>query len=166
MATIRIRFVANTGWAAHGIRAAQLGYPYTHVDVAQPDGLLGAHLEGGVQVRPVGYDTRAAARERWIALDVAPAVADAFDGFLRAQLGAPYDIGAITDFAWAALSGEGSAHPPGAWRDPDRWFCSELVAAALVHAGVLPGALADEARHVTPQCLMFAVAAIGRVAAA
>ncbi len=163
MTVIRIRFVAAPSLISAAIRAAQLGFPYTHVDVEQRDGLLGAHLDG-VKLRPRGYDAGPLTRERWIDLDVADGVAAAFDAFLRQQLGKPYDLGVAEDFAWAAVAGEGARQPPGAWRDPDRWFCSELVAAALVHAGMLPGELADDARPVTPQCLLFAVAAIGRAA--
>lgn len=46
--------------------------------------------------------------------------------FALSQLGKPYD--------WAAAL----AIPLGRdWQNPDAWFCSELVAASLVHAGLL-----------------------------
>lgn len=42
----------------------------------------------------------------------------------RTQIGKPYDFSAILGMALNRN-----------WRDEDRWFCSELVAAAFEHAG-------------------------------
>ena len=160
MTTLRIRFVTTTSLASSTIRAAQLGWPYTHVDVAVPGGYLGAHLAGGVAVRPIGYDAGAGARERFFDIEVGEAAAAAFHAYLAAQLGKPYDLAAIADFAKAILYHPDRERAPGAWLEPDRWFCSELATAALIHAGLFAGTLAADARQVTPQNLAFALSAI------
>ena len=174
MATLRIRFVNAGGVSSAIIRAAQLGFLYTHVDVAVPGGYLGAHARGGVAIRPAGYDG-ARAIERFFELDVTEAQAEHFNDFLRSQLGKPYDLSAIGDFALAAIGIRFRVAAPGDWRDHARWFCSELVVAALIDAGilVLPADLFD-ARHISPEnaalvigCLLFArvAPACGAVAA-
>ena len=127
-----------------------------------PGGYLGAHLRGGVAVRPVGYEADPTIGERFIQLEVDAAAAATFHAYLRAQVGKPYDVDAILDFAKACLVHPAQLRPEGAWADPERWFCSELVAAALIHAGVFPAGLAAGARHVTPQNLAFALSATTR----
>ena len=164
MATLRLRFVTCSNLASSTIRAAQLGWPYTHVDVVVPGGYLGARLAGGVAVRPIGYDAGAGTRERFFTVAVDEAAAEAFHAYLAAQVGKPYDLAAIADFAKAVLYHSDRERAPGAWLEPDRWFCSELAAAALIHAGILAG-LAAEARQVTPQNLAFALSAIAAPAA-
>lgn len=164
MPTIRVRLVANGGPAGGFIRAAQLGWPYTHVDAAIDGAYLGAHLVGGVALRPIGYDAAGALAERFYELEIGADAAAAFRAYLLAQLGKSYDLEAIAAFAGSAFVHPGIARSEGAWLEPDRWFCSELVAAALIHAGVFPHELAASARHVTPQNLAFALSAVGRVA--
>ena len=157
---IRVRLVAGTDLVARAIRAAQLGFAYTHAEVETPAGYLGAHASGGVAVRPIGYDAGHVAGERLLELDVEAAAETACRAYLADQLGKPYDFVAIADFARDAFL---DARREGAWLEPDRWFCSELVAAALVHAGVVDRALAASARHVTPQNLAFALSPIARL---
>ncbi len=160
MTTLRIRFVTSANAMSNAIRAAQLGWPFTHVEVAVEGGYLGAHLNGGVAVRPIGYDAGATMLERFFTIDIGEAQAIAFHAYLRAQVGKSYDFDAIIDFAKAFLVHPEQLRPEGAWTEPDRWFCSELVAAALIQAGVFPAGLAADARHVTPQNLAFALSAM------
>ena len=151
MATLRIRFVNAGGLSSAIIRAAQLGFLYTHVDVEVPGGYLGAHARGGVAIRPAGYDG-ARAIDRFFELDVTEAQAERFHAFLRSQLGKPYDLSAIGDFALSAIGIRFRVSAPSDWSDHARWFCSELLMAALIYAGILtlPAGLVD-ARHITPE---------------
>jgi len=73
----------------------------------------------------------------------------AFWSFLLAQLGKPYDKLAIVAFAFNRD-----------WRSEGSWYCSELQAATLEHAGVLkPGYL--KASKITPVMLLERISALG-----
>ena len=61
--------------------------------------------------------------------------------FLGQQVGKPYD--------WSGLFGFVSNRD---WEDPDKWFCSELVAAGLVQVGV--SLLSEKPARVTPRDLL------------
>jgi hypothetical protein len=69
---------------------------------------------------------------------------------LREQIGKPYDTLAIVAFA---LDRD--------WRSPDAWFCDELVAAGLEHAG-LAHKLAPQINCVNVRDLYLVVSAIAR----
>jgi hypothetical protein len=73
----------------------------------------------------------------------------AFYRFLRSQLGRPYDQAAIWAFAFN--------HD---WHEMDSWICSELQAAALEAAGILPK-LFEEVNKITPVALANVVSAAG-----
>jgi hypothetical protein len=72
--------------------------------------------------------------------------------FLREQVGKPYDTLAIVAFA---LDRD--------WRSTDAWFCDELVAAGLEHAGVVHK-LAPSVNRVDVRDLYLVVSAIATVA--
>ena len=72
----------------------------------------------GVRIRPAGY-------RKWVrrvVFEVPATFAQelAWQAFLIAQVGKPYDGEAILAFAFGRD-----------WREPDSWICSELQAAAL-----------------------------------
>jgi hypothetical protein len=69
--------------------------------------------------------------------------------FLREQQDLPYDKPAIFGFA-----------ADRDWRDPNSWFCSELVAAALEYANIVPR-LHAPANKITPVALGLAMSAAG-----
>lgn len=61
---IRIRFVTGNDWISDGIRLYEHDGWATHAEAVMPDGsLLGAHLKGGVEIRPAGYDKATMTRE-------------------------------------------------------------------------------------------------------
>ena len=158
MTVLRIRFVNAGGVSSAIIRAAQLGFVYTHVEAVVPRGYLGAHPRGGVAIRPVGYDGPRAI-ERFFDLEVTADQAKRYSDFLRHQLGKGYDYAAIVDFALAAVGiHRGAAGAP--WRDLKRWDCSALITAALIHAGILPAGFVADARYVTPECCAMAIGAL------
>ena len=148
---ICLRFVSGADALSAAIRAGEYGFWANHVEALMPEGtLLGAHVDGGVQARPRGYDKASTLREVYLDLPAPDAQADAFHAFLRAQLGKPYDITAI-----AALVAERD------WTTPDAWFCSELQAAALRAAGWFASDLATAFAKITPRDLLLILS--GRV---
>jgi hypothetical protein len=142
--TAQIRFVTCDDIVSAAIRGAEYGFWASHVEALMPDGkLLGAHYDGGVLERDVGYDAGIMARELYVPLPM-PADREAkFYDFLRSQLGKAYDVEAI-----AAIVSQRD------WRAPDSWFCSELQAAALEACGYLPTLAADVAK-ITPRDLLL-----------
>lgn len=153
---ITLRFVTTRGNpVSEGIRAFEYGYWATHVEALMPEGtLLGAHADGGVMARPHDYDKGEFTEERYVPLPASPEQADAFHAFLRAQVGKPYDFVAI---AGIALGRD--------WQSDDKWFCSELIAAALCHCGIFPPRLATEFNHVTPRDVLLIVSGLVKLAA-
>ena len=143
---ITLRFVGGNDTIAGLIRAGSYGYWATHVEALMPDGtLLGAHWQGGVQMRLHDYDAGKFEREEYVeGLGWTRSTEDVFYTFLYGQIGKPYDMKVIEAIAASALIGERD------WRAPDSWICSELIAAALEAAGWLPK-LATDVNHLTPR---------------
>lgn len=147
---IRLRWVTCDDVISAGIRAAEYGFWASHVEAVMPDGTyLGAHADGGVQARPSHYDAGKFTKEQFVDIPVSQEQESAFNSFLRAQVGKPYDLTAIAAF----VAGRD-------WREPDSWFCSELQAAALEACGFFT-TLATEVNHITPRDLLLIVS--GRV---
>jgi hypothetical protein len=156
---IKIRFVTGNDFISNAIRVGERDGWCTHVEAIMPDGTwLGAHLDGGVQARPAEYDKATRTRELIIELDdaaaiyrtvVGPSFEGAFHAFLRAQIGKPYDTGAVI--------GLGVGRD---WRNSGSWFCSELIAAALEACGYLPRLSAAD-NHISPRDLLLVLS--GRV---
>jgi hypothetical protein len=150
--SVKLRFVRGLDFSSRVISWFSAGH-LSHVDAVMPDGmLLGARsdvIQGiptGVQVRPSRYEPVALE----VVMDI-PATAfqeAAFYGFLREQLGKPYDRSAIWAFAFNRD-----------WHDTNAWICSELQAAALESAGILPK-LFEEVNKITPVALADEVSAI------
>lgn len=146
---MQLRFVDGHDFVARAIAAGEYGFWCIHVDAVMPDDtLLGAHLDGGVLARPSGYDAGQRTRELIVSLPSTAEQDDAFHAFLRAQIGKPYDLTAIA----ALVLGRD-------WTEADSWFCSELQAAALVHAGWFPAAPATAFAKITPRDLLLMVSA-------
>lgn len=151
---IRIRFVTCNDWISDGIRIYEHDGWATHAEAVMPDGsLLGAHLQGGVQIRPAGYDKATMTRELIVGLpDKTASIGEAaavytmehdFLAFLQAQVGKPYDRTALIGLA---LDRD--------WHQADSWFCSELMAAALEECGYCPR-LASLNSHISPRDLLL-----------
>lgn len=150
---IRLQFVCGTALSSEAIAWFSAGH-FSHVDAVMEDGaLLGARsnkigeVPAGVQVRSCNY---AAFNTRVVFnIPAMPLQKRRFDTYLKYQIGKPYDHQAI----WAFMFGRD-------WREQDSWICSELQAAALEHAGVLPP-LYLAANKITPVALALAISAIG-----
>ncbi len=149
---IQLRFVRERGFISSLIAWFSAGH-VSHVDVVLAGGkLLGARADRvggvppGVQIRPHGYIDPVLIVE--MDLLVSPEQEAVFYRFLQAQVGKPYDRIAILGF----IVGRN-------WRDDGAWFCSELVAAALENAGIVPR-LYTPANKLTPAALATVVSAI------
>jgi uncharacterized protein YycO len=148
MPEIVLRFARARGLSSDAIAWFGHSWP-SHVDSVLEDGsLLGARLEGGVQVRPPGYATFS--RVLVVRLPTSPAIAAAYYDFLSHQVGKRYDVAGIAAF----VAGRN-------WRTPDSWYCSELVAAALEAAGYFAAPLATPSNRITPADLLLVLS--GRV---
>jgi uncharacterized protein YycO len=147
---VLLQFVQGPGPGSKAIEIFERGW-CSHVDVVLGDGsLLGARSDviGG---RPPGVQIRHAGYEVWsktarVALRATDAQETAWLSFLYNQIGKPYDETAIVAFAVERD-----------WRQPDSWFCSELVAAGLEASGWLPQKLAFGVNEITPRDLLLVV---------
>jgi len=146
---VHLRFVTSGDAVSDLIRRGCYGFWATHTEAAMPDGtLLGAHANGGVQARAADYDAGQWTQQLFIDLPATARQADAFHAFMRSQIGRPYDMRVIEAIAAGALLGERD------WRAPDHWICSELVAAGLETAGIVPP-LATGVNHITPRDVLI-----------
>ena len=151
---ISLQFSALNDIASEAIKLFERSW-CSHVDAILPDGtLLGARADvygnvpAGVQIRPPGYAPFT--RTLVVQLATTDAQEAAWMVFLDTQIGKPYDMLAIAAFAVARD-----------WREPNSWFCSELIAAALEKCGWFPKPLAEAANEITPRDLLLAVSAWG-----
>jgi uncharacterized protein YycO len=143
METIKIRFVTCADLVSALIRDKTF-CAYSHVEFVLDDGTtLGAHASGGVAIRPANYDvfTKIAV----FAVSVSQSQKDVIFSFAQAQVGKPYDFGAI-----AGLVVDRD------WRDTSKWFCSELVAAAFEQAEPLLR-VPDSVDRITPRDLLLSL---------
>lgn len=126
-------------WMSAAIRRLNHS-PFSHVDIRLADGTcLGASDMGenslviggrsnprGVAIRPENYQRFGLRRDMVLETNRAnDVITHAMD-----QLGKPFDSASLWDFL--------ADDPPGArdWRDPDHWFCAELVVWACEQAGM------------------------------
>lgn len=134
MQTLRWRCVNSKGFVQNAISFISRGV-VCHVEFLVDGKAIGAHADGGVQVREIDH-YEADYRFK----------ADCTDGqyqkavsFLMAQVGKPYDF---LDIIGIMASRN--------WHDPDRWICSELWA-AVMEAGELIHPIESGINLITPQ---------------
>lgn len=146
-----LRFVQGCSFTSLAIMAQEkTAMPFTpsHVEALTPDGgfYIGAHIDGGVQKRPVGYDTADAVHELLLKLDATPEQDAAFYAFLEKHLGEPYDWRAIIGFLIPA-------HEHVA----DHAICSALITLALraPDAPWFKWRLASPAHLINPRDLLL-----------
>lgn len=124
----------------------------SHVDAVVPEGLLGAFerkvsgFPSGVYVRTPGYISLAAQVQ--VTLPCTDAQRADWLFFLRQQVGKAYDWSTILGFATGRY-----------WLTPNKWICSELQAAALEKAGIIP-ALYLQPSKITPVGLLNTISAL------
>jgi uncharacterized protein YycO len=145
---ITLRFCSGNDIASKAIMVFERS-PWSHVEAVTFYGnMLGALLDG-VKSRPADYAVYA--KTKTVSISATwDQVAD-FWKFLVDQIGKPYDKLAIIGFA-----------VDRDWRKAGHWFCSELIAAALEHAGVIKR-LEPHVNRVTPRDLFLVCSAITEV---
>lgn len=143
--SIVIRGVTCSDLLSAAIRAYERGFWCSHVEAKIGDKLIGAHFSGGVAARPIGYDASTLKREQYVEIPATDDETKAFEAFMLAQVGKPYDVGAILALVMQRD-----------WRNPAKWFCSELVAAGLEQCKRLP-TLPDTLNLIMPRDVMMIV---------
>ena len=156
-----LQFCGFTSFVSRAIAyGTQADSGIAHVDAVDRNGnLWGAQNEdglggmpSGVQIRPADYgDSSGMVNPIRVSVPATDAQAECFWGFMQDQLGKPYDLSAIAAFI-----------ADRDWHDPNAWFCSEVIAAALETAGIIKP-MASPANKVTPQELLLVCTAIGEV---
>jgi uncharacterized protein YycO len=148
MAILTIRFVTSNDIISALIRDKTWS-DYSHVEFILDDGTtLGAHADGGVRIRPADYAVFTATKV--IHLTVTDQQKAAVLTFATAQVGKPYDMDAIAGIV---------AHRD--WRNSDKWFCSEIVTAALESGNVIKPIAMNIDRIVPRDDLMLLTAMFG-----
>jgi hypothetical protein len=149
---VRLQFVCERAFSSQLIAWFSQGH-FSHVDASVGNHqLLGARIDrpdgqkSGVRIRPFGYSEFS--RRTVFSIPATPSQEAAWRIFLYSQVDRPYDWRAILAFAANRN-----------WRERDSWICSELQAAALEEAGILPK-LYLAAHKITPVALALAVSAI------
>ena len=161
-AEIRLQFVRAAGFSSNVIAWFSHGH-FSHVEgcfetvvpgVYELPGSYeravtagGVTYPAGVQVRPWGYNPHLVRQVHFVIPCTAKQKA-LWREFLLSQVNQPYDWDAIWGFAFNRD-----------WRDHHAWICSELQAAALEAAGIVPR-LYLAANKITPVALALAVSAL------
>ncbi len=144
MNNIVLQFSTSFAWQSGVIRFL-CHSPFSHCDIILPEplphGCLGASDPGGVMVRPHDYQKFMTRRRATIQTDKA----DKIIALVRNEVGKPFDPKAMK----AVLSDE-----PRDWRDPQAWFCSELIVAMMERAEFFRHLIVPKNR-VTPADLLL-----------
>ena len=150
---IQLQFIGGEDLSSRAIGWFSSGH-LSHVDAVMPDGTLFGARSDKVGGRPPGVQARAASytngvkRKIRFSILTTPPEELQFYGFLQKQAGRPYDYEAILGFMFARD-----------WRETDSWICSELIAAALEKAQIVPP-LYLAANKITPVALALALSVL------
>lgn len=151
---MRIRFVtcddpfSDLIRAREGDMARWVGFTPSHAELAGftttdgKPGYLGAHDDGGVMVRPVGYDAATLTHELFV--DVALPAENAACIWALSKVGSPYDWHAIIDYL-----------VPDNFHEPNHFICSALCTGALERGGAFTYLLALPWHLVSPALLLL-----------
>lgn len=144
MGQVSFQFSAQEGLTSDLIEWMGKGL-YSHVDIILSDGrLLGARLDGGVQIRLPGY----APFKRVLRVDI-PCTDEQetkFYEFAISQIGKPYDKEGIAGIIFGRD-----------WRDDSAWFCSEYGAACCEKSKIFPYQLAAPDYKIDPNVFLVAL---------
>ncbi|HXE20384.1 MAG TPA: hypothetical protein VN629_12400 [Castellaniella sp.] len=154
---IHLRFCASHTLTSQLIRwQAGTSMPFTpsHVEAVTVDGndYIGAHIEDGVRMRPVGYDVDTlmtladgSKADRIVSLPCPDEQEAAFYTFVHGKVGTPYDPKAILGF-----------EIEGHWHDVGHLICSAFMAQGLRMASYFRWPLTKPFHHISPD-LLFAI---------
>lgn len=156
---IRLRFVTGSDLISRFIRTqGGIAMPFTpsHVEALSQDGLsyIGAHIDGGILARPVGYDAAklltipdGTKSERIVSLPCTPEQEAAFYAFVQSKIGSPYDWKSIVGFVMPDINIHDFAHA----------ICSAFIMAGVRTKGCeyFPYPLVVPFHHISPRDLML-----------
>lgn len=156
---IRLRFITGSSMLSRLIRTqAGVSMPFTpsHTEAVSQDGkfYIGAHVDGGIQARPVGYDAGdlltlpdGRKSELIVSLPCSGAQEQAFYAFANSKIGKPYDWESIFSFAAPDIN----------LHALDHLICSAFMTAALRAKGCeyFPMPLTVPFHHITPRDLLL-----------
>lgn len=145
---IVLRFVEYSSIEADAIAAFQNDGWCTHVESVTPwNTWLGSQAPAGVLDRAVNYDaTSKIIKVQYVTLtDATPDQVTKFYEFMKEQIGKPYDYDGIVHLVLGTRD----------WRAGNKWFCSELIAAALERAGYWK--LASDTDHLDPRDIYLVI---------
>lgn len=125
---------------------------WSHVDVVMGRQVYGAVFPRGVRWDSVAAQVQRSTRHEYVDIQLTPEQEQAANAWLMDQGGKGYDWTAILGFLFRRN-----------WQDEGRWFCSELVAAALDHAG--HPVIKRESWRVSPQALYESICSWGHAPA-
>jgi hypothetical protein len=150
---ISLQFSSRYDFASAAISMFERG-EYSHVDtiVLDQNGnehLLGARLDTGVAVVPKSGRFKNILR---VDIPVSEKQSYVYHSFVIDQLGKPYDQTAIFAFI---INRD--------WRDPNKWFCSELVAAGLLECFFFPNQPISAINRIAPQDLLLMVSTLTKI---
>ena len=111
---------------------------WSHVALVTPEGVAYEATGKGVSKGPIAH---LVSRYQTVEVqEVRIPAPDKVIAFLEAQLGKPYDFSALFGFMFRRD-----------WAENDKWFCSELVASALLDSGI--AIVCKPTNRITPQDL-------------
>jgi hypothetical protein len=144
---MRFRFVTCSDMVSSLIRDREgEAVPFTpsHTELAVSGGYLGAHYDGGVAIRPVGYDRATMLRELFLDVPLGTAGDAAAEAFARSKIGAAYDWQAIVDFVL-----------PTTLHENKHLICSAFMFLTAKAGGAFAFPVAVPAHAISPRDLLF-----------
>lgn len=145
---MRLRFVTCNDDLSIAIRiregamARWVGFTPSHVEIVVPEGYLGAHYQGGILIRPVGYDRVTMTNELFV--DAALPNEAKAETWARSKIGALYDWRAILDYL-----------VPENWHQSGAFICSAFATGSLDKGGAFAYPLALPWHLVSPALLLL-----------
>lgn len=120
----------------------------SHTEMLSRDGksYIGAHLEGGIMARPIGYD--AATMKDELLLDLGTEGDEAAFAYMESKIGEPYDWTSIIDFLL-----------PVNWHQQNHVICSAFMTLTLRKKLFFPWPIAVPAHMVSPRDLLAMISA-------
>lgn len=149
MSTIRFVQGKTDSLVSFDIEAREnVAMPITpsHTEMLSRDGksYIGAHIDGGIQARPVGYDASSMKAE--VLIDLGPEGDDAAFAYMESKIGEPYDWKSIVDFLL-----------PINWHQYNHVICSAFMALTLRKKSFFPYRLAVPAHMISPRDLLLTI---------
>jgi hypothetical protein len=146
-----LRFVQGSSLISKAIVAqSKTAMPFTpsHVETVSEDGAsyIGAHISGGIQARPVGYDKDETAHELFLTLVASSEQDRLFWDFMVSKIGEPYDWHAIVGFVI-----------PEHFHTVDTAICSAVATLALRHCEWFATPVAAPAHLISPRDLLLGI---------